>query len=220
VHEAFFPVFARLLWDILYCIDRPGVRSMSLPETIQRIYHELAVRYDRQRESGLRDVFLLLAADVAYTSGRPDEAERLHQNMREANPGGLLQTYPSFEAAIRSLDIQDYLADLRRQYPPEEAEKLLLNVRANPLGQPSSPKRTLSQRDTQEVMPPTARTVNMPAPRNLPPRKSPYEQGVAPAPLETGESPWNNRLTMLWLCLLAAAAIGLAVWSLLRPFWV
>jgi len=193
---------------------------MSLPETIQHIYHELSIRYDRQREGGLRDVFLLLAADVALASGRGDEAERLHQEMIEVNPNSIVRPFPSFAAALQSLDIQDYLADLRRQFPPEEAEKLLLKVRANPLGQPSDPKRTLSQRDTQEVIPPTARTVNMPAPTNLPPRKkSPYEQQAVPLPPGLDESPWNARLTFVWLVFLSAAGFGLAVWSLARPLW-
>jgi hypothetical protein len=140
---------------------------MSLPETIQRIYHELALRYERQQEQRLRDVFLLLAADVARASGRDDEAERLHRQMLEANPNSLLRPFATFADALQSLDIQDYLADLRRQFPPEEAEKLLLKVRANPLGHPREPPRTLSQRDTQEVIPPTARTVNMPQAKPL-----------------------------------------------------
>ncbi|MEI7684015.1 MAG: hypothetical protein WCL32_03245 [Planctomycetota bacterium] len=193
---------------------------MSLPETIQRIYHELSIRYDRQREEGLRDVFLLLAADVAFASGRGDEAERLHHEMIQANPNSIVRPFPSFAAALQSLDIQDYLADLRRQFPPEEAEKLLLKVRANPLGRPADSKKTLSQRDTQEVIAPTARTVNMPAPTNLPPRKkSPYEQQYVPLPPALDESPWNARLTFVWLVLLSAAGFGLAFWSLVRPLW-
>lgn len=189
---------------------------MSLPETIQHIYQELAVRYERQQDQRLRDVFFLLAADVARASGRPDDAERLHRGMLAANPNSVLRPFPTFEAALQSLDIQDYLADLRRQFPPEEAEKLLLKVRANPLGQ-CEPQRTLSQRDTQEVIPPTARTVNMPPPD--PQRKrSPYEQtGDAPPPPE--ESAWGVNLTVFWFFLLALTGLGLAIWTFARPLW-
>jgi hypothetical protein len=188
---------------------------MSLPETIQHIYHELALRYDRQQESRLRDVFFLLAADVALASGRAEEAERLHREMIEANPNSLLRTYPSFAAALQSLDIQDYLADLRRQFPPEDAEKLLLQVRANPLGPPSGSQRTLSLKDTQEVIPPTARTVNMPPP---PRKQSPYEQNSAPAPPE-GDSAWSASVSVFWFFLVALTGLGLAIWSLARPLW-
>ena len=193
---------------------------MSLPETIQHMYHELALRYERQKEMRLRDVFYLLVADVAYASGRGDDAERLHHTMLEANPNSLLRPFATFAAALQSLDIQDYLADLRRQFPPEDAEKLLLKVRANPLGS-STGQRTLSQRDTQEVNPPTARTVNMPPPSNIPPRKkSPYEQTSAPPPpATTDESPWTATLTVFWFFLLMLTGLGLAIWSLARPLW-
>jgi hypothetical protein len=190
---------------------------MSLPETIQRIYQELALRYERQQEARLRDIFFLLAADVARASGRQEEAERLRLMMLEANPNCLLRPFPSFAAALQSLDIQDYLADLRRQFPPEEAEKLLLKVRAHPLGPSKEPPRVLSQRDTQEVNPPTARTVNMP-PNNPTPRKaSPYEQTAsAPPPDESG---WSATLTVFWFFLLALTGLGLAIWTLARPLW-
>ncbi len=194
---------------------------MSLPETIQHMYHELALRYERQKEMRLRDVFYLLAADVAFASGRGDDAERLHRTMLEANPNSLLRPFATFAAALQSLDIQDYLADLRRQFPPEDAEKLLLKVRANPLGSSTEGKRTLGQRDTQEVNPPTARTVNMPPPSNIPPRKkSPYEQTSAPpSPATTDDSPWTATLTVFWFFLLMLTGLGLAIWSLARPLW-
>jgi hypothetical protein len=191
---------------------------MSLPDTIQRIYQELAVRYARQQEDQLRDVFFLLAADVARASGRDEEAERLRCQMLEANPDCLLRPYPTFAAALQSLDIQDYLADLRRQFPPEEAEKLLLKVRANPLGPPSDPQRTLSQKDTQEVIPATARTVNMPPPTPPPRKRSPYEQLSDSGP-PAEESAWGAGLTMVWFFLVAVSGLGLALWTFVRPLW-
>ena len=153
---------------------------MSLPETIQHIYEDLARRYERRNDLRLRDAFLLLAADVAHDAGRPEEAERLRIRMLEVNPNSLLRPFPTFPAALGSLDIQDYLADLRKQFPPEEAERLLHQVRSNPLGMPQEGKRVPMQHETQEVIPPTARTINMPA--NQPPRKSPYENYTVPPP--------------------------------------
>jgi hypothetical protein len=190
---------------------------MSLPRTIQRIYHELAERYSWQNESRLRDIFYLLAADVAQSTGRVDDAEALRQKMIELNPNSILRPYPTFAAALDSLDIQDYLADLRRQFPPEEAEKLLPKVRANPLGQKSGGEKTLSQRDTHEILPPTARTVNMPPPPKSPRQKSPYEP-TASAPLPAEESPWNARLATLWFLILLAGGAVLAAWTLVVPF--
>jgi hypothetical protein len=190
---------------------------MSLPETIQHIYQELALRYERQQEPRLRDIFFLLAADVARASGKDDDAERLHRSMLHVNPNSVLRPFPTFAAALQSLDIQDYLADLRRQFPPEEAEKLLLKVRANPLGGSSDPPRTLSQRDTQEVIPPTARTVNMP-PNHPSRKKSPYEQTGSTLP-PPDESAWGASLTVFWFFLLALTGLGLAIWALARPLW-
>ena len=195
---------------------------MSLPDTIQRMYQELAQRYERQREMRLRDVFYLLAADVAHASGHTDEAEKLHQTMIAANPNSLLRPFASFAAALQSLDIQDYLADLRRQFPPEDAEKLLLKVRANPLGPSKSGQKKLSQKDTHEIIPPTARTVHMSPPRDIPPRKkSPYEQASVPLPPPAApeESAWNGTLTVFWFFLLMLTGGGLAIWSLVRPLW-
>lgn len=193
---------------------------MSLPETHQRIYQELAIRYERQNDARMRDVFYLLAADIAYSSGRHADAERIRNEMIDANPKSVVQPFSSFGDALKSMDIQDYLADLRRQFPPDEAEKLLTKVRANPLGQASDVKKVPSQRDTQEVIPMTARTVTMPAP-NVPPRKSPYEQSPAPAPAPAAEetSSFGISLTMFWLFLVGVLVVLMAVWTFLRPFW-
>lgn len=193
---------------------------MSLPETHQRIYQELALRYERQNDGRLRDVFYLLAADVAYSAGRHADADKIHREMIEVNPNSIVQPFSSFRDALQSMDIQDYLADLRRQFPPDEAEKLLTKIRANPLGQPSDVVKKPSQRDTQEVIPMTARTVTIPAPK-VAPRKSPYEHTPAPAPAAPAEetSSFGPGLSMLWLCLVGVLAAGLMVWTFVRPFW-
>ncbi len=156
------------------------------------------------------------AADVAQTTGRSHEAERLHRHLIDGNPNSLLRPYPTFATALQSLDIQDLLEDLRRQFPPEAAESMLLQVRADPLGMGSSTKREPSQKDTQEVIPPTARTIHM-SPKQ---RKSPYENYQPPLPSSgSAESPWTSALTMLWLFLVAIGGLLLSLWTFARPLW-
>jgi hypothetical protein len=188
---------------------------MSLPETIQHIYEDLSRRYEKRSEMPLRDAFLMLAADVAYASGRAADAERLRALLLACNPNCLLRPYPSFAAAMRSLDIQHYLADLRKQYPPAEAEKLLARIRANPLGTALDPKK---EHDTQEVNPSTSRTLDMPPP-NLPPRKSPYENYNVPLPDADEGNRWSAGATMLWFFILCIAGVGTLLWTFVRPLW-
>jgi hypothetical protein len=92
-------------------------------------YEELAVWYDRQGQAKLRDWFLVLAADAAVALGQPDHAERLRQRLLHVNPHHLLRPYATFAEALRSPDVQSYVADLRRNYPPETAEQLLQSTR-------------------------------------------------------------------------------------------
>src|SRR5262249_36287261 len=104
-------------------------------ETTLRIYQELADRYDRQREAKQRDLFLVLAADAAHAMGREEEAERLRARLLRASPHNLLRPFSSFAEALSSPDIQLYIADLKRQFPAELAERLLQAQRdQDPLG--------------------------------------------------------------------------------------
>src|SRR5262245_56646325 len=97
---------------------------MFTEETIQ-IYEDLADQFSRQKDARHRDVFLVLAADAAYALGEPDRAERLRMRLLQNSPHSLLKPYSSFGEARKANDIQLFLEDLRRQYPPETAEKLL-----------------------------------------------------------------------------------------------
>jgi hypothetical protein len=188
---------------------------MSLPETIQHIYEDLSRRYEKRNDFQLRDAFLMLAADVAYASGRASDAERLRSYLLGLNPNCLLRPFPSFAAAVKSLDIQDYLADLRKQFPPEEAERLLARIRANPLGVPLYPKK---EHDTQEVNPSTSRTINMPSPTQ-PPRRSPYENYNVPLPDADEGAGWSASASMLWFFLLCIVGVGTFLWTFVRPLW-
>jgi hypothetical protein len=94
-----------------------------------RVYEDLANWYDRIGQAKLRDWFLVLAADEAYTRGHPADAERLRGRLLKTNPHHLLKPFASFKEALQSPDVQGYIADLRRTYPPEAAANLLITQR-------------------------------------------------------------------------------------------
>jgi hypothetical protein len=102
---------------------------MASAEQVRQVYEDLAYHYDRQGQAKQRDWFLVLAADSALFAGRPDEAERLRGRLLHANPHHLLRPFDSFADALKSPDIQGYVADLRRIYPPDAAAQLLQEQR-------------------------------------------------------------------------------------------
>jgi hypothetical protein len=94
-----------------------------------KVYEDLAQWYERQGQAKLRDWFLVLAADAALAAGRADEAERLRGRLLHVNPHHLLRPFDSFADALKSPDVQGYVVDLRRTYPPQAAEQLLQEQR-------------------------------------------------------------------------------------------
>lgn len=90
-----------------------------------RMYEELANHYARHGESRQRDNCLVLAADAAVSADMPEEAERLRKRLLLTNPHHLLRPYASMAEALQSADVRDYVADLRRQLPPDVVAKLL-----------------------------------------------------------------------------------------------
>jgi hypothetical protein len=109
-----------------------------------QVYEELATWYDRQGQANLRDWFLVLAADQALGQGHPERAERLRRRLLQVNPHHLVRPCASFAEALQSPDVKGYVADLRRNYPPESAQQLLQTiVNKNPPEQP--PKATVTQ---------------------------------------------------------------------------
>jgi hypothetical protein len=99
--------------------------------TALQVYKELAERYERQGHAAMRDRFLILAAEAAFSSGNPDEAERLRQRLLQGNPHHMLKPFSSFAQALQSTNIQIYIHDLQVNYPPETAEELLHNLRSS-----------------------------------------------------------------------------------------
>src|SRR5262245_34469465 len=95
------------------------------PDQPQRTYTDLADLYDRQGQLRQRDWFLVLAADTAQAAGQPAEADRLLGRLLGLNPHHFLKPFRSFAEALQSPDVLGYVANLRRNYPPERAADLL-----------------------------------------------------------------------------------------------
>ncbi len=105
--------------------------------TALQAYKDLADWYERQGQSAMRDRFLVLAAEAAFSSGNPEEAERLRQRLLQGNPHHMLKPFSSFAQALQSTNIQVYIHDLQANYPPQTAETLLQDLRSS--GAPASP---------------------------------------------------------------------------------
>jgi hypothetical protein len=92
-------------------------------------YEELADREDTLGLLQMRDRFLILAADAALSLGQDTRAEKLRARLIQHNPHHLLKPYSTLADALTSSDVFSYVADLRHAYPPEEAERLLEELR-------------------------------------------------------------------------------------------
>ncbi len=99
------------------------------PEQILRTYADLADLYDRQSQPKQRDWFLVLAADAANAAGKSADADRYLGRLLAVNPHHLLKPFGSFVEALRSPDVEGYVLSLRRSYPPDRAEQLLVTER-------------------------------------------------------------------------------------------
>lgn len=172
-------------------------------DATQRHYEELAELHDRKGEARQRDIYLVLAADAACSAGNPAEAERLRTRLLQLSPHNLLRPFPSFAEALRSTDILDYVSDLRRQYPPDQAAKL---PGAGPL-RPSTEPAVYKLQEPAPAAPP----------RRRPTTKSPYD---VPPPFLTptpASEPSGRWVTDVLFVIVLAGALGLVWWTLVRP---
>lgn len=154
---------------------------MRNPETLLRVYEELANRFAKQNEQRSRDHCLVLAADTALAAGRPQDADRLRQRLLQFNPHHLLRPFASMVEAMQAPDVQEYVADLRRQWPPEFVQKLYLSGDNAPaVAEPAAPVRRTEVPQRTE---PGARDSPVVAPP-MPPReaKPPTPVVETPAP--------------------------------------
>ncbi len=177
-----------------------------------RTYEELARLYDQQGQGKLRDWFLVLAADAAYNVGNENEAERLRSQLLAVNPHHLLKPFATFNEAIKSPDIQSYVADLRRTYPPETATQLLRTQVPSSPPQPTQPRTNqyLGEMNASDpaldmafgggmgyLQPSPEQTPTLqtqpqnPQPQQAPPQRKPKEMPTQPpaAPAQNKENP-------------------------------
>jgi hypothetical protein len=127
--------------------------------TALQVYRDLADWYERQGQPAMRDRFLILAAEAAFSAGKPDEAERLRQRLLQGNPHHMLKPFSSFSQALQSTNIQIYIHDLQVNYPPETAESLLQDLRGG--SGPTGP-------GPEANIPQTAPLINIPDEPTLP----------------------------------------------------
>lgn len=186
---------------------------MVAPDRIQDLYEELADRSERRGDARQRDIFLVLAADAALANGRTDQAERLRQKLLDLSPHNLLRPFASLSEAMHSSDIREYVNDLRLQFPPEKAEKMLdpgassKPANENPFGQ-----EVYQMQDTLQSPSPAspflAGTV-APPPPPIPParakRRSPYENPDYGPRVPAGAAP--KEFTGHWIIFLLIALV-------------
>jgi hypothetical protein len=127
---------------------------MQTSDSLQRKYEELANRYAKQGEARQRDHCLVLAADAALSAGHPDQAERLRKRLLMTNPHHMLRPYNSMSEAMQASDVQDYIADLRRHWPPDVVEKLLKQMSAEEDGAGKSSSSSTRRKAPEPPPPP------------------------------------------------------------------
>lgn len=195
-------------------------------ETSLRLYQELADRFDKLHNAGKRDLFLVLAAEAALSLGLAEVAERLLHKLLAVSPHNLLKPYSSLAEALRSPDVQFYVEDLKRQFPPEKAEQVLQELEdraAVAMGdvyavRDEAPRRLDAPRP--EVPRPMSMNPSPALPKIVPARPpvSPYSYArppeSAPADNEDSAGSW---FAWLLFFMMVGAAIALAWYAFVGP---
>jgi hypothetical protein len=144
-----------------------------------RVFQELASLCERQGQPQMRDRFLVLAADAAWTADQPDTAERIRATLLQRNPHHLLRPYGSLAEAMNSADVRSYVSALRRSHPFEASEQLLQSLRKG-AGEPAyegevtEPPTRIGQEENWSmdpaalVDPEPLKVFRAPEPRDLP----------------------------------------------------
>jgi hypothetical protein len=96
---------------------------------LRNLYQDLAEGYAARGQPQFRDRFLVLAAAAALDGGDPEAAEQLRQRLLAVNPHHLLKPYGSFARALQMADVQEYLNELRKDYPPAVSIGMLRSLR-------------------------------------------------------------------------------------------
>jgi hypothetical protein len=129
-----------------------------------------------------RERFWLLAADAAMQAGNADEAEKLRRQILAHNPNYFLRPYENFAAAAKTPDIQKYIQDLRKHYPPAQAERWLQSLRGQ-AQQPTVDPAGLATLQPKQALPRPA------PPPAAPPAKSPGVFDMEPRRPEGPKAP-------------------------------
>lgn len=191
------------------------------------VYRELAERETERGETRMRDRFLLLAADAALASGQTEEAEQLRKQLVEANPHHLIRPYESFAEAMKAPEVYSYVADLRGTYSPEEAEKMLQELRDDgPGDEPAEKPIPFPASNGPAADGPILYPLVPLSPEAKPiakPRVTAETPKYHAPPERSASSEEPSSVLNLWVptglfILVLAAALALAVYTLARPF--
>jgi hypothetical protein len=132
----------------------------------------------------MRDRFLLLGATALLSSGQREEAEKLRLRLLELNPSHLLKPFASLAEALKSRDIVDYVAGLRRSYPPQTAEHLLESLKRDS-GRGTNPNKMAASPQAAPELP-ALESVGSRRPggpgKSFPSSAKPNEQPQSPPP--------------------------------------
>jgi hypothetical protein len=203
-------------------------------EHAYQIYKELAEREAERGADQLRDRFLILAADAALMAGRAHDADQLRDRLLEGNPRHLLKPFESMADAIHSPEVANYLADLRRSYPPEEAERLLQSLHGAPIPvkeeeseAPPPLSRLFADQETapepaRDILPMKKSLLPEPAPALIPPayRPEPAHEPARGHDAEDAPSAVSNVVATGLFIVVVLAALALAGHVFVRPFLV
>lgn len=198
---------------------------MAATEVSWRVYEQLADLCAQHQEAGRRDLFLLLAADAALAQGQAEVAERCRRRLLQVSPHNLLRPFHSLSEALLSDDVQDYLADLRRQYPLAQAAQLL--ARHQPTSATTATVRlsgdgdaTMPAKAWLETPKPAQPAAAQPQPANSRSPGSTQVQSIRPnktAALAPPPAP-SGSLGFLLFLLVLLLGLGWLVFAFLRPF--
>jgi hypothetical protein len=185
---------------------------MFTEKTIQ-LYEDLADHFNRQKDARQRDACLVLAADAAYALGRPDHAERLRLRLLKESPHSLLKPYSSFGEARKAPDIQLFLENLRSQYPPQEAERILGKKGSSPKEEPQGYRLLTEPEKPKPVPHPWTRTTE-----TKPKAGKPVPAKIAGDDEDEDEEDATpgSWFSLLLFVLILAGALALAVYPFLH----
>lgn len=145
---------------------------MAGRDDVGRVYLALSDVYATRGEAGMRDRFLVLAADAALAAGQPADADKLRRQLLQHSPHHLLKPYGSFAQAVEAPDLAAYIKDLRQSYPPETAGTLLASLRKEGVtARGNAPPRSPAQSGEPATRTPSPR-MNPPLDATQPPPKA------------------------------------------------